>query len=272
MKKLLFILLLPCLVSAQVPTHIFRSTKADTSASGIIKPSQWNDYYKARPDTCLYIYDDFIGGATSNGNVSRLGWSFTAVQGGSSGWIAGIANRSGIDSIFSGISTTAAGGSIAFHLTPVGTIGIVHQSDFFDVTFKIKLNKDNDTTIVRIGLADDASVSGTTAPGQGFYFETLTSETQWFAVMRSVANGEVRTAVASTTTNYVTMRIRRIDFATDSIGYSIDGGTEIRIGVDAVEYPISSVSPHMMVRNGDLGVNQTFSIDYFQLIVTNLAR
>ena len=272
MKKLLFILMLPALVSAQIPMHIFDSQKSDTSASGIIKPSQWDDYHKARPDTCLSIYDEFTGGTTTTGFIGMLGFSFIAVQGGSLAIIPGIANRTGIDSIFSGVSTTAAGGSVAVYLSPVGTIGLYDTSGFIDMIFKIKQNFVGDTDICRIGLANDASVSGTTAPNDGLYFETLTSETQWFAVIRNSTVGETRTAVANTDTNWHTFRIRRLDFSPDSIGFSIDGGTEIRYAVNHANYPNIALSPSMMVRNGDRARNQTFSIDYFQLLITELSR
>lgn len=263
---IVFLLTLP--LSAQVPKHSFDSPKSDTATSGMIKPSHWDDYLSPQPDTALFIFDEFISGSLTTGAIGNLRWSIATIDAATINQIAGVANHPGICSLAAGTGVTTTGGSISMTMTTTGTVGTIDTANLFDVTFLARLGFDNDSTYARIGICNSSNVTGVTAPADGLYFDTRLLETQWFATIRNSTVGETRTAVASTSTSWALFRIRRLDFATDSVGFSINGGTELRYAVNHANFPNISMSPHLMIWNGDRARAQAILVDYYQLVIT----
>jgi hypothetical protein len=212
-----------------------------------------------RTVTSPRIYDDFVSGGTSVGGIGDLGW-FTLE--GTTQLLASALGRVGVISR----STTATSGLYAvLYLRQDPTVGVVHTSDMFDVTFVVRLQQSDSDTLVRFGLANDATAN---PPANGVYIEKLAADTSWFGVTRTSTptQSQSRTAaLGSTNTSWIKGRIRRLDAST--IAFDMGGGVQTA----TTNIPNAALQPFVAIWNS-AAVNKVIEIDYIDLSVPGLTR
>lgn len=199
--------------------------------------------------------DDFQAGTGTGGAIGELGWALVGtyvVQ-------ASVAGHPG----FGRLSTGTSSGTISYlRLGNTGTAG-VHSSDLFDVQFVVRLNTNDADTAVRFGISDNPGVA---PPANGLFIEKETADTSWFGVARSGSVQSRTAALASTSTNWVKLRIRRIDAST--IGYSVDDGAEATL---TNNIPSAALTAIVQIRN-NAAADKTVDVDYFEMIVSGISR
>lgn len=260
-KITLILLLLAASLSADSSGfwwHKFVSGKADTSDAAFIMPSDWNTWHRPYPESSVFISDEFFGPVTTT-NTGQLVW-WAALAGTAVGQIAGQANHPGIDTLNNGATDDVS----ALIILTLGTTftGHVLATDFFDITWIVKLAQTDAQTTMRVGLTN-----GTVAqPVTGIYIEkdSVTNGTEWRGVCRN-AGTQTKTAssLGTTDTNWHRFRIRLLDYTTDSVAFSIDGGTELKVGTNK---PTIALAPFASIgKNGT--TTKTMYLDYFSLRV-----
>ena len=210
------------------------------------------------PATTLDLFDDFVSGNTTTGQIGALGWMFS---GGGLGVLAAVAGRPGVLRR----DTSATTNTYAYaHLRGGGvTIGILLGTDMFDVTWAFRLTQTDANTQVRVGLSADPSLSPAAA---GLYLEKLFADTSWFAVSRN-ASVETRTAsVATAAGAWVKVRLRRIDAAT--VGITVDSNPEITFTTNA---PTVGLQPFFSIAN-NVATLKSMDVDYFRIVIGGLNR
>lgn len=274
MNRIIFILLLCASPQAfgQFWQHKTTSAKSDTSDANFIRPSDWNAFIQPFPDSSTFVSDDFLAGGVSSGNIGELGWQ---VATGTYFKIRGVADHPGVDSLQSPTSASTSVPRIA--LGEVGSGGLIMPTEFFDMTFIVKSCQTNDTTVIRMGLKNGGSSGNNAQYSQGIWIEKDSNETSWFGEMK--ASGQTRTAaLGSVSTNWVKFRIRRIEYGVvgvktdDSIGFTMDNGTELKLLASGANFPTTSMAAYVMVANNNKAVTRAILIDYFGLRTWPITR
>lgn len=210
------------------------------------------------PPTELQIWEEFIRGANVSPNIGTLGWSITLVSGFADFTDTDFQGHPGLFRLQSN-ATTNGGADLFLTLN-------TDPTDNFDSIHIIKVSTAVADTVIRVGYSAN-TMGSNTRPASGIYFEKLVGDTNWFAITRS-SNTETRTdtTVAVSTTNFQRFRIRRVNGTT--IGFTIDGGSEITHTTN-----ISAVALRFVVGMiGTTTTNKLLSIDYYGLKVTGLSR
>jgi len=259
-KMILFILILATHINAQVPKHVFDSPQSDTSAANLIKPSHWDDYLKARPDTAFCIYDEFFTGSTAG----NLGFTITNLGGGGGGpastIVTGVPNHPGIIQISTG---TNSGHTRIHSLGPTTTLGGINPVDNFDITWVILPSTAADTIIIRAGIDSSAALL---QPADGIYFEKILGDVNWFGITRA-GGTETRTNTNQAfAAAWVRLRLRRVNSTT--IGFQINNTTEVTA---TANIPTRRLIPFILVSNGNSGL-RTVQHDFFHCLITGLER
>lgn len=204
--------------------------------------------------TMFYEFDDFASGDDVNGAVGKLGWSFS---GGNITMLAAESGRVGI--LRRG--TGATSGTTAWTRLWDSNNGIFLPSEMFDILFIVRTNHIDSNTIIRIGLSDSDSGS---PPTNGIYYERSTSDTTWQAVCRSGGSEtKVDTTVVATTSGFHRFRIRRLNSST----------IRFELGPDDIttNIPTTGLIPFFHIRNTEAS-DKTMDVDYFDILITGLAR
>jgi hypothetical protein len=214
------------------------------------------------PREALLIHDDFQSGTTGvAGQIGTAGWSLWAVLTGfATSDIASEASHPGIERLQTGADSGAAVG----HTLNYDGFGAVLGSMVFDQNWIVRLNTNDTDTRVRIGLIDGNPTVVT--PTNGIYFEKLPADTNWFIVARSA---DVETRVDTTIaidTAFHKFRIRRA--SSTEIAYQIDENAEQTI---ATNVPAGTLEPALHLSN-IAAANKTLDVDFYDLIVTEMAR
>lgn len=201
----------------------------------------------------MQLQDEFITGGTSSGTIGNLGWVSAGTVSGQPSEV----NRPGIFRIDTGaVSGTQARisfpNSSAYDPTlPAGLIWIA------------RLNTNDANTTLRIGAG--SSVAGN-PPNNGYYFEKLDADTNWFCVSRS-ASVQTRTDTGvAVSTNFVTFVINA---TSSSISYSINGVSVC--GAITTNITSAMISPYMFIINST-AASKNVDIDYFQMLYYGLTR
>ena len=263
-KRIILLLTLLCVspsAFAQFWWHRTLSTKADTSDANFIRPSDWNASLKPFPDSSTFISDDFWSGLTALGNIGELAWTISVAGTGVLGVIAGVANHPAIDTFSTGTTSASA---LILHLSST-TVGVILPTNFFDITYIVKLSQSDANTSVKAGMANSATSA---TPTNGIYFEKLDADNNWFGVCRASAAQTRTAAMNATGTGWVKMRVRLRDYTTDSVCFSINGGTESCLGANK---PTTNLIPFVRIANSTAAAKNMY-IDYFSLRVWPITR
>ena len=221
----------------------------------------WNDTTATEvtsedPTTYLRFVEDFLTGSTSAPDVGQS-WNYSA---GAASWVASETDHPGIFQRSTGttINTLAYMTSRTFQTT-----GVFDPASTFDITHIVRLNTNDADTTVRLGLSSDWN---NLSAANGIYVEKLGTDTQWFGVTRASSSQTRTAALASSTTNWVKFRIRRVNGTT--IGFTIDGGAEVTA---------TATIPTAMMQVGNHITNltaaaKTIDFDLIRLNVYGLTR
>jgi len=157
------------------------------------------------PLTTLDIFEDFVSGITTSGQIGSLGWGF------SGGTYSAILAPAGHPGTVRG-DTSATINTLAYLRLLIGTA--VHPllaSESFDLTWVFRLNVNDANTRVRLGFSSDATID---APVSAIYLEKQGADTSWFGTCRNASTESRTAALAAVDTGWHKIRIRRIDSAT----------------------------------------------------------
>lgn len=208
-----------------------------------------------RYQNTIMLQDDFYYGGNASGIVGSLGWSFNG------GTITGQGSETNAPGIFR-LDTSAVSGTVSRLLFNQSTaIFLTFPQDLLAIC---RLNNNDANTTARIGYLNLTSAS---PPDNGVYFEKLDADTTWFCVTRDGAAGPARvdTGVA-VNTGFNTFRIVR---TTTGVDFYLNN---VFITTMTASIPSStSVSPCFQIVNSAAAA-KTLDVDYFQLMMTGLAR
>lgn len=230
-------------------------------AVGALLRFNGTNWVDADPRTTFSQFDDFNKGTTVSGNLGEFHWTFAngaTTQQASEADHVGIVRR----------ESSTTGNTAAYLTTPTNAIGFLDPTDDFDITWLIRQIENDSDTLLRIGLG--SAWTTVTAPTNGIYFEKLPADTQWFGVARATSQTR-STAVANTSTNWDTLRMRRID--ANTVGWSVNGGTEQTLVAPGVTtFPTAVMPLGLIISNNNQAANKRVDIDYCHVIVNNLSR
>lgn len=210
------------------------------------------------PATMTYMCDDFLAGTITTLSVGALNWTFGGGAGSTPTAVAGhpgLFHRAG----------NAANGSIVTSIVPTFL-----PAEFFDLTWIFRPTDLDGNQSYRLGLC--TAPTSTQPASDGIYLEGLStdfaaSNMTWFGVTRaSSSQNRITTAVATANNAWVNVRIRRIDAST--IGFTVNGATEVTL---ASTVPTAALSP-FITYNATNSVAHNYDIDFFDLLITSLAR
>jgi len=203
-----------------------------------------------------FIKDDFQGGSLGSGAIGELGWS---LSGGTLTAPAALANHPGILNM----DTTATINTIMFIRTGAASNTAVLATDLFDVIFLIRLNVNDTNTATRFGISNSPN---TAPPSSGVYIEKDFADTSWFGVARNGGTQSRTAALATVTTGWIKLRVRRVDAS--NVGFSVDDGAEVTLNTNI---PTSGMSPYCQITN-NAAASKTVDIDYFEMTVSGMTR
>lgn len=202
------------------------------------------------------IEDDFMGGLATSGQIGKLGW---ATAGGTVTQLAGVVSHPGIIRLDTGSS---AGTLCRVFMFSNGT-GMFNCQEAFDITFYIRMNQNDTDTMVRCGLMSATSLDPSDA---GLYVEKVYADTSWYGVTRSSDSQTRSAALASTSTDWTTIRIRRI---WPDCAFSVNGSAETII-TNSSTMPGGALQPVVQIKNQS--GQKTVDFDYYSQLITGLTR
>lgn len=220
----------------------------------------------------IYQDDEFLSGLTTSGNIGNLGWlsstSATTI-------VNGVQDHPGIRKI---ATTTASGNIAVIYLESV--TGTSVSSQYYDSTFIFRVGVSDPDATIRIGYTDNA----TAAPANGFYFECLNTDTNWFGVMDATTKYRVDTGSSCLrdATSWQRLRMYR-DAGTGTYNYrfivTVPGTTPKSILLQSSDAgcggncsPAVSLTPNFQITNTDATTAKTIDIDYFDLTIGGITR
>lgn len=205
------------------------------------------------------LQDEFLIGTATSGDIGDLRWISTLDASAAVTYQTSIADHPG----FIRLSTAATSNNAARITTPgTTTFSVLLPAEDFDARFLVRLNTNDANTRVRIGFYG----SNADQPTDGIYVEKLPADTQWFGVTRASSSETRSTALASTSTSWVTLRIRRIDAST--IGFTADSGTE---RTNTANIPTAGLNPTVFIETTTTA-DKTLDVDFVRVDITGLSR
>lgn len=203
----------------------------------------------------FFIKDDFSR-LTSLSDLGELGW--TGANGSTSAFTSA-AGRPGICRR----DTSASSGTVAYNRLAATSGGNILPAESFDMLYVFRTNHADTDTAVRIGLGADSTAN---PPNDGIFLEKVLADTSWFAVTRNTSTQTRSAAMATVDTDWVRLRIRRIDAST--IGFTFNALTEVTLTTNV---PTVALTPFFQIING-AAASKTLDLDYFSLRITGLSR
>jgi hypothetical protein len=203
----------------------------------------------------IVLFDDFMGGLTTSGNIGNLGWSSS---GGSVSYLLGESDHPGI------LRKTSS------------TIGTVCLLKLYQATGAIKIPISCicalcirvETLIgadVRFGVANNGWIDNPV--GAGVYFEKLSADTTWFIVVKDFTTGETRvdTGIVVSTV-FTSFKIQQ----TPTTAYFWINGVSVGV-IQRVPEPGTgfSVGSHIVSITGG---SEAMNFDYIYFQMTELSR
>lgn len=225
------------------------TTKLLSSANivydGTSNSQQWNG------KSSLLLFDQFVSGTNSDGQIGSLGWRLGGSSGGSGGYQA--CTSSGPIGLYRITTGTTAGFLEKLSLAPGGVVPIPCSSTAGPTgttnwVFEFTAALNRTTTIeAYIGFSNDAGTT-TYNPSRaaGFRYSTLSGDTSWQAFATESSVTTTTSLTSSPDTNQHLFRIRST--AVGTYLFSIDNGTEVSISTNLPGSLVGSgVAPHFTV-------------------------
>ena len=211
------------------------------------------------PESQIVLYDDFVVGSSTTGEIGALGWGLSA-------------SATGIITVNHGvfdIQTSASNGNLArLHLaggvTGVGgTLGRLDVGNWH-AKFYVRLPSVS-VLLARVGLAAQASAD---PPDHGFFFllDTAT-DGEWRGIARNSAVQSVAGGTVTADTNFTRFEIIA-NAAGTSFEFLID---DVSLGSLTTNIPIAGLAPFLQVKTLE-NVAKSLYIDYFYFKRTGLTR
>lgn len=207
-----------------------------------------------RYQNTIMLQDDFSFGGNASGVAGNLGWTLGA------GTIIGQSSEANAPGIFR-LGTTAV----------INTVGRLLFNGTFNLflTFPqaycsiCRLNNNDTDTTARIGYLN---LTNANPPDHGAYFEKLTTDTNWFCVVRVSGGGPSRVD-SNVNVNTAFNKFEIIITTTDAKFYI----NNQLVATIITAMTTVSVSPCYQIINA-IGADKTLDIDYFHLVMTGLTR
>lgn len=204
------------------------------------------------PTVAPAFKDDFVWMSSENGEAGELTWGFTN---GSFNAVAPQANHPGVAERRSSNTTNQVSSMFS---NVIGSNPSIRFDQMDTLYWIIQPQQTNADFNIRFGLFSNVT---TNTPTDGVYFERLAADTSWFGVSRA-SSVETRTAALATfDTNWIKLRIRRIDAST--VGFAVNGGAETTLTTDIPAGATDLViGLHIMPT---AGVTRFVYLDFFSL-------
>lgn len=205
-------------------------------------------------------FDDFLCGSTEAGEIGDLGWT---MGNGSVAPVIPELNHPGVQQRTSGTTIDQVA---SMNLNLAVSADTLLFSQFDELTWLIKLDSTATDFRLRFGLAASASVDGSVT--HAVYFERLATETSWYGVSRNGGSQSRTAALASITTNWIKLKVRRVNATT--VAFSVDGGAEVTLTTtipDATDTltPFNHIVPTTTTA-------RTFQMDAFEIALLSPTR
>ena len=205
----------------------------------------------------IFLQDEFASGTTASGSVGSLGWN---LSGGTTTFIASpFSNRIGVLRR----ETGAVSGTLATLQLYQGSSSFLFGTQNQMHIFLTRLVTNDANTTARMGVYNSV---GANPPTEGIYFEKLDADTNWFCVTRV---GGVQTRTDSTVA--VDTNFNQFGFVRNSSGVTWKINYTPVCGTHTTNISTAGMNPGLQIVNSAAATKQ-IDIDYYQLIVTGLAR
>jgi hypothetical protein len=207
-----------------------------------------------------HIFDEFIGGANTAGDIGELNWLFSGSAGATATPLTGTSGHPGVCRFQTGAVASAW---VVAHLGY--SVAPIIPGDYFDITLVFRALHSYTAGTARFGLGysytDDP-------PTDGLYLEKKTGDTNWYFTTRSGGVDRTRTdtGVPGVGGSWFKLRIWRKDGAT--IGFRLDAGgvTDHTVGL-----PTNPLSPILYIKTSGASA-ASLEADAMDLYVTGLTR
>jgi hypothetical protein len=207
------------------------------------------------PLTSAYIFDDFLTGTASTGDIGNLGWTNTN---GVVSYAATVSNHPGIVRLSNNATTSIC----TLYCRSSGSI--ILPTENFELNFLFASSQIDANWTFRLGLLGAINAN---PPADGIYIESLgASDTNFFAVCRASSSQTRADLGVAADTGWHRIRIRRKDAST--IAFSLDGAAEVTI---TATIPSALQIPALMVISAAASV-KTFDVDFFDCLITGITR
>jgi hypothetical protein len=176
--------------------------------------------------TSACIWDEFIGGSLSAGQIGALGWQF--VNNGSGGTLHSYQAIAGHPGVLQLQTPTSAGNQDQYLYLSNNGGDQFDLSETFDTTTIFQMVTNDNTSQMRLcvmkGTFASPVSSATNSPNDSICIEKVFADTSWFGITRAAGTADTRTAaIASCDTSWHYFEIKRVD--ANTIGFAIDGGS-----------------------------------------------
>ena len=199
----------------------------------------------------IEMQDDFIFGTSSSGNIGELGWNAAGTLSAN----VPVAGRPGVLRL----DTSAISGTTA-RINAFGNSQYTPSMNL-STTFIFRLNTNDANTTVRHGSADIWAG----AIARGVYFEKLDADTNWFCITRNAA---VETRINSGIAINTSFNTYSIKANSTSVSFIINNAL---VCTNTTNIPTTEIGPGLQITNS-AAASKTIDVDYFQILLTRLAR
>jgi hypothetical protein len=207
-----------------------------TPAAGINQPRTYR--------TRAFDYDDFMSGSVASQVIGKLGWQFV------NGTVAAQASEANHPGIIRRSTGASSGTSATMFLGPGTTFTAQLSSSNFDMTWVFRLNTNDTTTALDIGL-------GVSSQANLITLHKAAADTNFFFRTRTGGSEEKTDTGIEIDEDWHTARIVRV-------------GTSCYLWLDYVlvatnteHLPTAAISPIVMIVNSE-AAEKTVDIDYFE--------
>jgi hypothetical protein len=211
------------------------------------------------PNAACIISDDFVAQSLETGEIGAFGWSFA------NGSVLANASEQNHPGIILRRSGTTANLVATFYLGAGAATTAMRFDECDAVTWIFRCTAANTDTVYQLGLL---SALGNVAPASGIYLERLAADANWFFVTRSAATQTRTNSGLAFNTNWVKIRIRRINAS--SVGFAINNGAEIVVTTN-VPLAATGLMPGMQISPA-AAIARDVLLDFFAMKLLPVSR